>query len=485
MAAAAATVLKQRAFAAVIWSGVETLGATGIGTLFVLIFARFVGPEEFGLFAAATMISGFVAKIANFGFSTVIVQLHTLQQNVIDTAITLAFGLAMFLSAIIVLFRVPFAELVGVPQAANIVAVIAIAPVFQVGNAVLTALLRRELKMRVLAHRTLAANAVAGIIAVPVVLSGHGLIGLAVQFIGAAFLSLLLVWRLGGIEFRLRFDPMVAAILLRSGAPVAGNQLIAHYNRQSPKIFVALFLGPSELGILSMAMRFYNLLFSLFGTTLSNVIMPLMSVVNRTTGESARSFIRVLRVGSVAIAPPFLLVSLLAVPILQVVVGETWIAAGPALAIFSLAALLSSLQAIIASTKLGLGLSGAVTSFSVLRAIVGTALLAAAVPFGLIGVALAFLARQLIVDPLQGAFLARRIGARIRETLGALSSVALASVALVAVGYGTKLLFVGSPPITEMAVVSAVGLASYLAAVALWDRATLAEILVLVRRQAR
>ena len=66
--------LKQRALSATLWSAVEQIGARGLSTIFMLVFARFLSAEDFGIFAAATLIIGFGSTLAQLGLNTVVVQ---------------------------------------------------------------------------------------------------------------------------------------------------------------------------------------------------------------------------------------------------------------------------------------------------------------------------------------------------------------------------------------------------------------------------
>ena len=85
--------LKQEAIRGVAWSAVQTWGVRVISFIVMLILARLVLPESFGLIAYATVFTAFIQIFIDQGFSDAIVQFPNLEREHLDTA----FWISIFL----------------------------------------------------------------------------------------------------------------------------------------------------------------------------------------------------------------------------------------------------------------------------------------------------------------------------------------------------------------------------------------------------
>ncbi|WP_223477186.1 lipopolysaccharide biosynthesis protein [Oricola indica] len=425
---------KKRVLGAVIWSAVEQVGGQGVSTIFLLAFARILTPEDFGIFSAGALLAGFAAKIGVFGLDTVIVQKTKLDEREFSTAvwttllISVALGFALSVSA------AQLAWVFGEPRITGIIPLLAIGTVATSLTATLTGALRRDLRMKSLAKRTLIANLLSGLVALPFVLSGFGYWALVVQMVGGAVLTLALTYVMLEWSIRIGFDIKAAREMLTFGASITGADLLTHYNRESPKMFVGLFLGVDALGIFSMGMRVMNLLLQVVGVALTKVTLPVLAEVNRSSPKRLKEiFLRIVRLGGAAIVPIFLLTIVLRDSLVEVVLGRQWETVAPILAFLGGAGLLTALNYINGSTIVAIGQPSARLWFSSFRAAIGTILLVAATPLGVVYAAAALFVRGLIVEPMQLGYLLRKLGANNLDYLRSLRGILLGAIALVIV----------------------------------------------------
>src|SRR5512140_61202 len=112
------TSLKKEAVQGVVWSAAQKWGVRLISFCVMLILARLVLPESFGLVAYATVFTAFAGIFLDQGFSSAIVQFAHLDREHLDTAFWVGvlmgvlFMLASLLAAgtIANLFREPRLE---------------------------------------------------------------------------------------------------------------------------------------------------------------------------------------------------------------------------------------------------------------------------------------------------------------------------------------------------------------------------------------
>lgn len=428
--------LKARALSATLWSAVEQIGAKGLSTIFMLIFARYLTAEDFGVFAAATLAIGFASKLAVFGLNTVVVQRPDLDTRALSTGFWLALGASILLAALLVSFAPLVAALFDNAAVTALIPALAIGMVVASASTLMTALLRRELNMKALARRTLTANTISGVIATPFILSGFGAWGLVIQSVGGAILTLALTIMLIGWPFKFVFDVRVAREMWRFGAPVTGADLLTHYNRESPKLFVGLFFGAEALGIFAMAMRVMNLMLEVVGVTLTKVTLPVMSQVSRSTPDRmAEIYVRLLRLAALIIVPSFLLVLIFRGFVVDVLLGANWSAIIPILLPLLLAGLFTVFNYVTGSTLVAMGFPEWRLWIAVMRALAGTILFLVLGPLGLLAVGYAFLARSILIEPISFIVIAKKLKLSSPDVLFSLRHVALSAILLLLIGF--------------------------------------------------
>lgn len=475
--------LKSRVLSATIWSAVEQIGARGLSTIFMLLFARYLNASDFGIFAAAMLATGFASTFAKLGLDTVVVQRKELDSCALSTAFWMAFCASIVLGLVLISLGSTLASAFGDPGITPLVPVLALGMVFSSASAMVTALLRRELNMKALARRTLLSNAISGLIAVPFIMNGFGAWGLVIQSVGGSVLTLFLTVLLIGWPVRFTFDKSVALEMTRFGTPVIGADLLTYYNKESPKIFVGLFLGSEALGLFSMAMRVMMLLLQIVGVTLSRVSLPLLSQVNRTSPDRLGDiYLRLVRVAGAAILPVFLLVIVVRDPLIGILLGPTWAEIVPIVGFLCAAGLLTNLNYINGATLVALGRPQARFVFSTIRAIVGTLLLFVGAQFGILAVGAAFLLRGAIVEPMQLIYLLRTLHLPPSRYMRQLRGSALASMVMVATGTGVMWSTAGQPIIPVLATTILSALCSYGLVLFLFDKSFVAELRDLFRK---
>ena len=96
--------IKKKAVSAMIWTFVGQIGSTGISSVFILIFARFMPPSDFGVFASGALLMSLTAPVAGLGLATALVQRHSLDTRSLSTAFWISFGASALLGSLMVAF---------------------------------------------------------------------------------------------------------------------------------------------------------------------------------------------------------------------------------------------------------------------------------------------------------------------------------------------------------------------------------------------
>lgn len=417
-----------RAISATIWSLIEQLGANGLSTFFLLALARLLTPEQFGAFAVASLIVLFSSRLAALGLDTVIVQIENCTDELFHSAIWITAALSVVISLVIAA-SLPLLSIqhgLGPLYYASLPLI-----AFNTFSSVASGKLRRELRVRILAQRTLVCNLAGGLGALPMAYCGFGVYALLGQQLISSLLGVALLARATGVRWPIKMRISLVAPLIPRGAPILANVILTQFNRESPRIFVGIFYGAAELGQMSVAMRIMLMILALTGQTIFNVSLPLLSDAERSSAGSTRMFLRMLRlVGSIVI-PLFIILSFLGPQLVYILLGDQWRGTEPLMWPIFLTAILMNFGILSGNQLISTGRARTLLSFSFLRALLGALLFTMAAPFGLAYVAWAMVIRSTVIEPVQITAAARydratlRTAARWILTQGVAASIAL------------------------------------------------------------
>ena len=117
----------------------------------LVVLARLVSVEEFGVAVAAAVIMSFAVMLGQLGIGPALVQARDLDRDDIATAFALATGFGVLLAGALVLLAPVLGPLVGLPADSSYLQILAIAVVLGGLSAVGMGLLQRQMRFRELA----------------------------------------------------------------------------------------------------------------------------------------------------------------------------------------------------------------------------------------------------------------------------------------------------------------------------------------------
>jgi len=304
---------------------------------FYIALARLLSPQDFGEFAAATVVIGLTSLIAESGLAAAVIQ----RRDRIDEAASTAAAATVVAGIGFSLLAIATAPLVGDFFDSEQVAALAVASagmiLVRTSGAIPDALLQRRfsfLRRLVIEPAQVLAFGTAAVVAAALDLGAWALvIGQYSGFIIAAALSWILVrwrpqrelisfsmWReLAGYGRHI----FVAGMILQAGDQVSTG-------------LVGRLLGTSALGQFRYALRLASTPFALLLAGAAYVLFPAFSRIADDRKRLEGAFLRSLRWVAALSFPAGLVFIPLGIPIAVIVFGEVWRDAGEALMAMSL-----------------------------------------------------------------------------------------------------------------------------------------------------
>ena len=417
-------------------SGYVLAQALNLG--FYIALARLLSPQDFGEFAAATIIVGLSLLVTESGLASAVIQRRT---RVDEAASTAAFA-TIVSGTVFSLLALAAAPLLGSFFDSDRIAALAAASsgtVFlRTIGAVPDALLQRRfsfLRRLVVEPAQVLAFGIAAVIAAASDLGPWALvIGQYAGFAVDATLSWLLA------RFRPRKELTSFAMwreLVGYGRHVLVATAILHVGYQASNGIVGRFLGTGALGQFRYALRIAGLPFALLLAGAAYVLFPAFARIAEDAARLERAFLRSLRWISVLSFPAGLFFIPLGVPLAVLIFGETWRPAGEALIAMCLFPIGGMVANVVSEALKAIGQPRYLTRMHTMTSVVTVVTMLALQPFGLTaacaGLSIGAVAGGAYAVWLMHRVVGTRIGAMVAEIWPAAVAAACATLILVGV----------------------------------------------------
>ena len=361
--------------------------AQGLNLVVYLVLARLLTPEEFGVYAAATILLGFMAVISESGITSALIQRKDRIAEAMSTGAvwTLVAGLGLSLGALVL------APAIGLffddSQTGEIAAVMSGVVLLQTLTAVPSAILQRNFSFRRRIIIEPVQVVIFGAVAIVAAANGMGVWALVVgQYAGVA-IDTLLSWALVSFRPRLRLASIGMWRELASyGRHVFAGAMALRIGEQSDTAIVGKFLGAAPLGQFRYAFRLAMTPFQLLLASAAYVLFPAFARITTDRDRFRAAFLRSLRWMCVLGFPGGLVLVPLGVPLAVLLFGDVWRNAGYAAMGMGLYTGAMALSAIAAEGLKADGHPELAAKINVIGASTTIVAMLALLPLGLVGV---------------------------------------------------------------------------------------------------
>ncbi|MFM7260864.1 MAG: lipopolysaccharide biosynthesis protein [bacterium] len=435
---------KSKTRSALRWSYALTWSTKAINIVSMVILARILGPESFGVAALALVFVLFIEMFAESGLAPAIVQRKDLEPEDLDSIFWLNMALAIPLAIAGYAASDLLGHLVKDEQVPGMFAALSPLILFRGLCVVQFALAQRELRFKDLAIRGAASTAVGSVAGIGSALGGLGIWSLVVQYLVTDLLSTVLLWRLGTWRPRMRFEFRRARSFLHFSSGVIVSQVAVFASNQSDVLVMGALFGPKAVGIFRLAMRVVNILVDMLIRPVQAIALPRLSALCANPDAMRAEVLRLMRFSSLAMLPAMgaLVVGAEAV---TSILGPRWEAAATAMRVLAFIGVAKSMSLLTGPTMLALGRSHVVAAGSIGQCFITIAAIVCAGLWAegrsddvqVLSVAAAragvFL---LLVMPLQLRFLSRAAGIPATHMLRAIQPGLQALALTLAIGFG-------------------------------------------------
>jgi len=476
------TLERQQTRHAVIWSALDVFMRQGVQFAVLVVLARLLAPEDFGLIAMLALFVSVAGIFIDGGMSSALIQRQHSSRSDESTIFFFNLGMGAAMAALICLGAPWISAFFGQPLLESLAYALAFSLVLNAMGAIHTTLLTREMDFRTLGKIGAVSSLLSGVLAIALAFAGYGVWSLVAQALCAGAVSVALLWWWHPWRPAWTFSCDSLAAYFRFGCYEMAANLTDALTTNLNAILIGKLFSVREAGFYDRAQRMQQLPVTMMANIVNRVAFSAFSRHNEDKIRLTQGLKRSQQVAMAINLPAMAAIAVLAEPLVVTLLGERWTSAAPILQVLAVAGLLWPLHVMNLSVLKAQGKANVFFWITILKKMLAISLTLAASLISVMAIAWA----QVVVSLF--AFLINAYYSRVLLSYGAaaqLRDLLPLFVAMVPMVFAMLVLtaWLELTPLFELILVGVAGAVIYGLACRVLCRETTNELLALARVQ--
>ena len=424
--------------------------AVQVGTTICL--ARILVPEDFGLVAMVSALTGFANVLMDLGTRDAVVQRPQITQGELSTLFWLTTGLgALFTGS--VLAAAPFiGEFYHEERLVSIAQFWGLTFVITALSCQHAALLRRNLMFQKVAIIEVAANVLGAATAIAMALYGSGYWALVFRPLVTAVLMLVLIWS------SCRWVPGMPVFskgvkeTVKFGLNITGFTTTDYLAKSADRVGLGYMVGARELGLYHNASTVYDNALSVVTLPLHSVAVAALSKLRNNVEELRRAWETALSSLAFFAMLAFVILAVIGPDLIVLLLGNKWISAGALLTVFALRGPAQVVERTLGWLHVAAGRPDRWMRWGGVSCVVQVAAILCGLPFGAMGVAISYTICMYIIFVPAIVYAGQPLQIGVRHLMRAIGPQLIGALVTAAMGFALRTYYLSDfPPLQRMA----------------------------------
>lgn len=422
--------------------GAITLIARGIIAVIqigsVLFLARLLSPEDYGLVAMVTAVTGFAPIFVDLGTRDAVVQRKSITEDEVSALFWLTLGIGVTFALIISALGPVLAAFYHEPRITRIVLLSSLTFIAAALTSQPQALLRRAVRFRGIALVEVTATLLSVAIAVFMAFRGFGYWALVIRPVAMNIFIALGMWSLcRWVPKRGSFTKGVKE-MCKFGLNSTGFSLVDFVGRNADRIAIGRGLGARTLGFYQNAGFIYDNLLDILVYPLHQVAVASLSKLQNDLVELKRAWKKALSVVAFYAMPVFAILAVTSQDVVVVVLGSKWASAGTILSILALRGIPHSVERTLGWLHVTAGRPDRWVRWGTFAMFMQLGALFCGLPFGTMGIATAYVVCASLMALPALTYAGKPLDIHATDVIDAVGRQAVGAVVAAAAGFALR-----------------------------------------------
>lgn len=376
--------LKSKTVKGTLWSSLERFSVQGIQFVVMIIMARILTPQDYGLVGMITLFIGISQTLIDSGFSQALIRKQ--DRNETDNSTVFYFNIAVGIALYFVLFiSAPLiARFYDEPLLIPITRVVALGLVFNSLAVVQRALLTLKLDFKTQAKATLIGAVLSGVVGIYMAMSGFGVWSIVFNLIVNYGTVTFLLWVFSHWKPQWVYSWQSFKELFSFGSKLLASGLLETLYRNMYLLVIGKVFNASDLGYYSRAHQFSDFASSNVSGIFQRVSYPVLCTIQNDDNRLADVYRRLLRTSAFIIFPLMIGLASLSKVVIITFLTEKWLFASTLLVPLCLSGMWYPVHALNLNLLQVKGRSDLYLRLEIIKKLVAVIIFCCALPFGLV-----------------------------------------------------------------------------------------------------
>lgn len=421
--------LRARVLSGAVWMVLARVISRLLGVVNIMILARLLLPDDYGLVAQAWTALLVLSIVTSFGLDIVLIQKPSIEREDLNTAFTLGLLLNSTMAAVGIALAPAVAGFFGDERLIPVIRLLSASMILGGLRNIGVVEFQRELRF----SKTFLLDVVPGLAALIVTMVTAFLLrnywALVAGTVTSVFVDLCLGYVIHPYRPRLGLRRLRSFLVFSKWIVV--NNVLGYLDTRFADLLIARYLGATELGLFRVASQTASMMTSELVAPINRVLFPAYAKVAGDPDAFRRVYLRTIAVLAFVGIPVTFGLNAVAGPFVAVFLGAKWTQAAPIIELLALNGTLSILASSDYAVYMALGRPRfVVLLYSIYLGVLLPLLFLLTREYGIVGSALAFVFANLVATPLNFFVLFRTLSIRFLDFARVLWRTLIASLAM-------------------------------------------------------
>lgn len=316
--------LKHKTLRGTVWSSLERFSVQGVGFIVMIIMARILTPNDYGLVAMLTIFIAISQALADSGFSKALVRKQDRNETDNSTVFYFNIGVGLILYLILFLCAPLIADFYNEPILTSITRVISLSVVINSFVVVQQAILTSRIDFKTLAKASMTAAVISGIVGISMANTGYGVWSIVWYQLTNLTVNACMLWVLSKWRPRLLYSWKSFRELFGFGSKLAASSILDTLYNNIYLIIIGKIFSAADLGYYTRASQFSQFPSSNLSGIIQRVTYPVLCTIQNDDERLRSVYRRFLRLSAFIVFPLMIGLAAVAKPLILLLLKEQW-----------------------------------------------------------------------------------------------------------------------------------------------------------------
>lgn len=376
--------LKHKTFKGTLWSTLERFSVQGIAFVVMIIMARILTPNDYGLVGMLTVFIAVFQSLVDSGFSQALIR--KLNRSETDNSTVFYFNIAVGIILYLILFLCSplIACFFGEPHLIPLTRIISLSVLINSFGVVQRALLIVNIDFKTQAKASFLAAIISGIVGILMAYMNYGIWSIVWYQLSNLTINVSLLWIFSRWRPRRTYSWKSFKELFGFGSKLAVASIIDTLYKNVYLLVIGKLFKASDLGYYTRGQQFAEFPSSNITGIIQRVTFPILCSIQNDDDRLRDVYRRFLRISAFIVFPLMIGLAVLAHPLIVLVLKEKWEFTAVLLQIICLNMMWHPIHAINLNLLQVKGRSDLFLKLEIWKKCIGVTILCVTVPFGIV-----------------------------------------------------------------------------------------------------